>query len=106
MAQAEVRIAESSYHRCGENPAFYATLYEALLASDPRIPPMFACTEFPRQHKLLKHALGLLIIYAKRPNPALLRRIALRHDRPRCGTSCRCSWPKSGGWPCCARWTR
>jgi hemoglobin-like flavoprotein len=81
MAQAAVQIAESSFHRCGDSPAFYAALYENLLASDPRIPPMFARTEFPRQHRLLKHALGLLIVYAKRPNPALLERIALRHAR-------------------------
>jgi len=40
---------------------------------------MFASTEFERQHRLLKHALGLLIIYAKRANPALLDRIADRH---------------------------
>lgn len=81
MAQAELHLAESSFRRCGDNAAFYAALYENLLASDPRIPPMFARTEFPRQHRLLKHALGLLLAYAKRPNPALLERIALRHSR-------------------------
>ena len=41
---------------------------------------MFATTEFERQHRLLKHALGLLIIYAKHANPAMLERIALRHQ--------------------------
>jgi hemoglobin-like flavoprotein len=81
MAQADIRIAESSYRRCGDDPGFYETLYENLLASDPRIPPMFARTEFPRQHRLLKHALGMLIVYAKHPNPALLERVALRHSR-------------------------
>jgi hemoglobin-like flavoprotein len=81
MAQAEIQIAESSFHRCGEQPAFYEALYANLLASDPRIPPMFARTEFPRQYLLLKHALGLLIVYAKHPDPALLERIALRHAR-------------------------
>ena len=81
MAPTDVQIAESSFRRCGDSPAFYAALYENLLASDPRIPQMFAHTEFPRQHRLLKHALGLLIVYAKHPNPALLERIALRHAR-------------------------
>jgi hemoglobin-like flavoprotein len=76
-----VEIAEASYHRCADNPAFYTLLYERLLASDPRIPPMFAETRFERQNKLLKHSLGVLIIYAKRPNPALLERIAVRHSR-------------------------
>ncbi len=81
MAATHVEIAEASYHRCADNPAFYAALYERLLASDARIPPMFANTRFERQHKLLKHSLGMLIIYAKRPNPALLERIAVRHSR-------------------------
>jgi hemoglobin-like flavoprotein len=81
MAENHVEIAEASYHRCAENPAFYSTLYERLLESDPRIPPMFAKTRFERQHKLLRHSLGVLIIYAKRPNPALLERIAVRHSR-------------------------
>ncbi len=81
MEQTDIQIAEASYHRCAEIPAFYTTLYERLLASDPRIPPMFAKTAFERQHKLLRHGLGVLIIYAKRPNPALLERIAVRHSR-------------------------
>ena len=81
MATTHVEIAEASYRRCADNSAFYAALYEHLLASDARIPPMFAETRFERQHKLLKHSLGVLIIYAKRPNPALLERIAVRHSR-------------------------
>ena len=80
MLRSRVQLAEASYHRCAESGAFYSTFYDHLLASDPRIPPMFAATEFARQHQLLKHALGLLIIYAKRANPALLERIAARHQ--------------------------
>jgi hemoglobin-like flavoprotein len=79
MSHERVLQAEASYHRCGESGAFYSTFYDHLLASDPRIPPMFASTDFDRQHRLLKHALGLLLIYAKRPNPSLLQRIAERH---------------------------
>ena len=79
MSESQVLVAEASYRRCAENGAFYITFYKHLLASNPRIPPMFARTEFERQHKLLKHALGLLIIYAKRANPTLLDRIADRH---------------------------
>ena len=81
VGQTEIQLAEASYHRCASNDAFYTTLYEHLLASDPRIPPMFAKTSFERQHKVLRHGLGVLIIYAKRPNPALLERIAVRHSR-------------------------
>jgi hemoglobin-like flavoprotein len=79
MSRNRVQLAEASYHRCAESGAFYTTFYAHLLASNPRIPPMFARTEFERQNRLLKHALGLLIIYAKRPNPAMLERIAQRH---------------------------
>jgi hemoglobin-like flavoprotein len=74
-------IAEDSYHRCAAIPEFFPTFYQLFLDSDSRVPPMFAATEFDRQNRLLKHGLGLLIIYAKRPNPALLERIATRHGR-------------------------
>lgn len=76
-----IELVEASYQRCAERPEFYATFYDLFLASDPRIPPMFGATKFERQHRLLRHALGLLIIYAKRENPALLERIAVRHSR-------------------------
>jgi hemoglobin-like flavoprotein len=84
---SDIEIAEASFHRCAENPAFYAALYTHLLESDPRIPPMFAATRFERQHRLLRHSLGVLIIYAKRPNPALLERIAVRHSRADVGVT-------------------
>lgn len=73
-------VARESYERCLRAPDFFAHLYERLLASDPGIPPMFARTEFPRQHRLLQHGLGLLLIYAKRPDGELLERIAARHS--------------------------
>lgn len=81
MSDNPVAIAEESYHRCVDIPGFFPAFYDALLASDSSIPPMFAETKFEKQHKLLKHGLGVLLIYAKRPNPALLERIALRHAR-------------------------
>jgi hemoglobin-like flavoprotein len=81
MTAGHIEIAEASYRRCADNAAFFSALYDHLLASDPRIPPMFAATRFERQHRLLRHSLGVLIIYAKRPNPALLERIAVRHSR-------------------------
>ncbi len=73
-------VAQESYARCQQAPEFFATFYDLLLASDPVIPPLFARTEFPKQHKLLQHGLGLLLTYAKRPNPALLDRLAARHS--------------------------
>ena len=74
------RIAQESYSRCLRSPRFFASFYERLLASDPSIPPMFAKTEFPKQHKLLQHGLGLLLSYANRIDDSLLERIAARHS--------------------------
>lgn len=81
IADHHLRMAEESFHRCVEAPGFLPAFYDLLLGSDPRIPPMFAATKFERQHRLLKHGLGVLLIYAKRPNTALLERIAARHAR-------------------------
>jgi hemoglobin-like flavoprotein len=81
MADRHIELAEQSYHRCSEAPGFFTAFYDLLLASDERIPPMFAKTRFEKQHKLLQHGLGILLIYAKRPNPALLERIAVRHGK-------------------------
>jgi len=74
-------VAQHSYARCLRQPDFFAVLYDALLASDPRIPPMFEDTTFPRQHRLLQHGLGLILSYARSPDDALLERIAARHSR-------------------------
>src|SRR5262245_25149717 len=72
MSETQVQLAEASYHRCAESAAFYTTFYHHLLASNPRLPPLLTSTELKRQHRLLKHALGLLISCARRANPSLL----------------------------------
>ncbi len=73
-----VQIAEDSYDRCGHE-AFFHAFYRRLLGSDETIRRKFARTDFEKQNKLLQHGLGLLFIYAKRGNPAMLERIAARH---------------------------
>lgn len=80
MAQPPYVIAQHSYARCLRASDFFSVLYDHLLGSDPRIPPMFEKTAFPRQHKLLQHGIGLLLSYAKNPDDALLERIAARHS--------------------------
>ena len=74
-------VAHDSYQRCLRAPNFFGEFYDRLQASDPAIPPMFAETEFPRQHRLLQHGLGLLLIHAKRHDEELLDRIARRHGK-------------------------
>lgn len=75
-----VEVAEASYRRC-QSEAFFRAFYVRLLASDPRIPPMFAKTDFTKQTRLLQHGIGLLFVFAKRGNPMLLERMAARHSR-------------------------
>ena len=72
-------VARMSYSRCLRSTAFFTDLYAFLLAAHPSIPPMFAHTEFPKQHRLLQHGIGLLLSYARVPEDQLLDRIAARH---------------------------
>ncbi|HUF75942.1 MAG TPA: hypothetical protein VMM35_06670 [Longimicrobiales bacterium] len=80
MQQSAHQIAQQSYSRCLRSPDFLPRFYEHLLASDPAIPPMFADTQFPRQYRLLQHALGLLLSYGNRPDDMLLERLAAKHS--------------------------
>lgn len=76
---SSIEIAESSLRRCAGTP-FLQSFYRHLLGvlpDDAR--HKFDQTDFERQNKLLQHGLGLLFSFAKRPNPALLERIAVRH---------------------------
>lgn len=75
----QLELAQASYARCLLAPEFFRSFYNRFLASNPAIPPYFAATRFDRQDKLLQHGVALLLIYAKRPNPSLLDRIAERH---------------------------
>jgi hemoglobin-like flavoprotein len=75
-----VAAAQASYERCLRKPQFLHHFYDTLLASDDQISAIFEKTEFKKQTRLLQHAIGLLFIYAKRPNPVLLERLAERHS--------------------------
>lgn len=77
--ETRVQIAEESYRRCQGEP-FFQAFYRRLLDTDPETRAKFAATDFERQNKLLAHGIGLLFIYARRHNPALLARIADRHS--------------------------
>jgi hemoglobin-like flavoprotein len=80
MQQSPHHIAQQSYSRCLRSPDFLPRFYERLLASDPAVPPMFAKTEFPRQFRLLQHALGLLLSYGNKRDDLLLERLAAKHS--------------------------
>jgi hemoglobin-like flavoprotein len=76
-------LAKASLARCRGNPDFIPFFYETFFEACPEAKPMFAKTDFERQHKLLLHALGLLLAFSHEPDdePNLLTRVAARHGR-------------------------
>lgn len=87
MQQTAHQIAQQSYSRCLRSPDFLPRFYELLLKSDPAVPPLFADTEFPRQYRLLQHALGLLLSYGNKPDDMLLERLAAKHSKKSIGVA-------------------
>lgn len=82
MPADAVPIARSSYERCLRvAEEFFPAFYRNFFRHCPAAEPLFAQTDFPRQHRLLRHAIGLLFSYAAHPEagPALLQRVADRH---------------------------
>jgi len=76
-------LASASYQRCCDTPDFFEAFYRNFLAACPEAKPRFANTDFERQNKLLRHALGLLLAFPNQPatEPTLLTRVAERHSR-------------------------
>lgn len=75
--------AKASYDRCCAAPRFFEDFYDNFFARCPQAKSMFAQTDFQRQHKLLRHAFGLLLNFPKQPagEPTILARVAERHSR-------------------------
>ena len=80
---AVMALAKASYERCRAAPDFFPTFYRAFLATCPEAAPLFAHTDFVKQNNLLRHAVGLLLIFPNQPpgEPTLLSRLAERHSR-------------------------
>ena len=81
--KATTAMAKASYDRCCQAPDFLQAFYRNFLAACPEAVPRFAGTDFDTQTRLLRHAIGLLLIFPNQPNkePGLLSRIAERHSR-------------------------
>ena len=81
--KATTALAKASYDRCCQAPEFLQAFYENFLATCPAAVPRFAGTNFEQQTKLLRHAIGMLLIFPNQPNkePNLLTRVAERHNR-------------------------
>ncbi len=73
--------ARESYERACQAPDFFPGFYGNFFKLCPEAEPMFAETDFERQHKLLRHAIGLLLSFPDQPlkEPTILSRLAERH---------------------------
>ena len=81
---AQMAAARASFERIGSLQNFFPEFYQRFFAQCPEARPMFVKTNFEHQHRLLKHAIGLLLAFAGRagsPEPNLLTRVADRHGR-------------------------
>lgn len=83
MNSDSAALAKASYQRAQQSPDFFHRFYQTFFANCPAAQPMFAKTDFPRQHQLLQHAIGLLLSYHghHQNEPNLLTRVALRHGK-------------------------
>ena len=81
--KATTALAKASYERCCQASDFLQAFYRNFLAACPEAVPRFAGTNFDQQTKLLRHAIGLLLIFPNQPSqePTLLSRVAERHSR-------------------------
>ncbi len=78
-----MQTARASYDRCCDAPDFFLCFYRNFFKNCPDVEPKFADTDFRRQHDLLRHAIGLLLIFPGHPTdePTVLSRLAERHSR-------------------------
>jgi hemoglobin-like flavoprotein len=73
--------ARASFDRCCASEDFLPSFYRIFFAKCPEVRPKFDSTDFERQHRLLQHALGMLLLYPSRmeTEPWVLKRVADRH---------------------------
>ena len=81
-----VRVAKASFDRCSASLEFLPSFYRHFLAACPEAKPFFANTDFERQARLLRDAIGLLLIapfFSTEADaaPTMLSRMAERHSR-------------------------
>jgi len=55
---------QASYGRCTRKKGFITRFYELLLASDPRMAPMFAHTDWAKQNKMLRRGISIALTHA------------------------------------------
>ena len=88
--RASVRTAKASFDRCSASTDFIPAFYRHFFEACPDAKPFFAKTDFDRQVRLLRDAIGLLLIapfFSTNPDaaPTVLSRAAERHSRRQLG---------------------
>ena len=83
MRSEAIPIAKRSYERCCAAPDFITSFYRNFFTACPEAEAMFAQTDFDRQARLLRHAIGLLFIFPDQVSnePTILSRLAEKHSR-------------------------
>jgi hemoglobin-like flavoprotein len=81
MDREVMTAARDSFDRVCKSPGFFAAFYDNFFRICPEAEALFAQTDFERQHKLLRHAIGLLLSFPDQPlkEPTILSRLAERH---------------------------
>ncbi len=73
----------NSYGRCLRKSNFYDRFYEIFMATDPRIAPMFANTDFKKQKELIKQGVNMTLMFGVGNNPTaehVIERISKSHS--------------------------
>lgn len=84
--QESLRTAKASFDRCSAAPEFLSGFYRHFFALCPEAQPLFVQTDFARQTRLLRDAIGLLLIApffstGADAGPTVLSKMAERHSR-------------------------
>jgi hemoglobin-like flavoprotein len=87
MSSQATQITRASFTRCVELPDFFPAFYRNFFASLPEAKPLFAKTNLEKQHKLIEHAIKILLIFPQQApgEPTLLTRLAEKHGKAELG---------------------
>ena len=87
MSSQATELTRASFTRCLERPGFFAAFYRNFFAALPEAEPLFAKTDLVKQHKLIEHAIKILLIFPQHSEgePTLLTRLAKKHGKAELG---------------------
>ncbi|HKJ88519.1 MAG TPA: globin [Gammaproteobacteria bacterium] len=85
MASDAAGAVKNSLGRCLHNGDVFGTFYRIFLDSDPRIPKLFAETDWEEQKRLLRHGVNSVIGFyeGSATGTSALERIRFTHGRER-----------------------